>query len=54
MKTMLFGSRALGNTVLAQGCRSMDGHTRRAAVSLREDLGWPVTFELSFPKAPEA
>ncbi|WP_020683754.1 hypothetical protein [Marinobacterium rhizophilum] len=49
MKKILFGCSAP-----AQVCRSMDGRTWRGAVSLREDLGWPVTFELSFPEDAKA
>jgi len=29
--------------------RIMDGRHGRGNVRLRTDLGWPVTFELSFP-----
>ncbi|WP_020683756.1 sensor histidine kinase [Marinobacterium rhizophilum] len=49
-----FVSRRAGGSGLGLAIvrRIMDAHG--GAVRLREDLGWPVTFELSFPRASEA
>jgi hypothetical protein len=49
MKNILFDI-----SVPAHVCRVMDGLTPERHEALREGLGWPVTFELSFPEDAKA